>query len=44
MFEALSHNRNIPTPKDIDNALTRLVKDKNLLNNGTSINTDKYFK
>lgn len=44
MFEALAHNRNIPTVKDIDNALTRLVKDKNLLNHGAAINTDRYFK
>lgn len=43
MFEALSHNRKSPTEKDIDNALTRLIKEKNLLN-PKSINTDKYFK
>lgn len=44
MFEALAHNRKVPTVKDIDNTLVRLVKDKNILNNGSSINTDKYFK
>jgi SpoVK/Ycf46/Vps4 family AAA+-type ATPase len=43
MFEALAHNRKLPTEKDIDNALTRLIKDKNLLNSG-AINMDKYFK
>lgn len=43
MFEALSHNRKTPTDKDIDNALKRLVKEKNVLNN-KSISTDKYFK
>lgn len=44
MFEALAHNRKAPTEKDIQNALNRLVKDKNILNNGKTINTDKYFK
>lgn len=44
MFEALAHNRKVPTEKDIVNALNRLVKDKNILNNGKTINTDKYFK
>lgn len=44
MFEALAHNRKAPTVKDINNALSRLVKDKNILNSGNSINTDKYFK
>lgn len=43
MFEALAHNRKAPTEKDIQNALNRLVKDKNILNNG-AITTDKYFK
>lgn len=43
MFEALAHNRKVPTEKDVQNALNRLVKDKNLLNNGV-INVDKYFK
>jgi hypothetical protein len=43
MFEALAHNRKAPTEKDVQNALNRLVKDKNLLNSG-SINMDKYFK
>jgi hypothetical protein len=44
MFEALAHNRKAPTEKDINNTLIRLVKDKNMLNNGNTINTDKYFK
>lgn len=44
MFEALSHNRKSPTIKDVDNSLARLVKEKNILNNGNAINTDKYFK
>ena len=44
MFEALAHNRKSPTVKDIQNALNRLIKDKNILNNGKSINTDKYLK
>jgi SpoVK/Ycf46/Vps4 family AAA+-type ATPase len=44
MFEALAHKRKVPTVKDIDNSLVRVVKDKNLLNNGSTINTDKYFK
>ena len=43
MFEALAHNRKGPTEKDVQNALNRLVKDKNLLNSG-SVNMDKYFK
>jgi hypothetical protein len=44
MFEALSHNRKAPSIKDIDNALATLIKEKNILKNGNSINTDKYFK
>jgi hypothetical protein len=44
MFEALAHNRKSPTIKDVDNTLNRLVKEKNILNNGSAINTDKYFK
>lgn len=43
MFEALSNNRKAPTEKDIDNALNRLVKDKNILNSNKTITTDKYF-
>jgi len=43
MFEALSHNRKSPTEKDVQNALNRIIKDKNILNNGSVINTDKYF-
>jgi hypothetical protein len=44
MFEALSNNRQSPTEKDVNNALQRLVKDKNILNKGKSINMDKYFQ
>jgi SpoVK/Ycf46/Vps4 family AAA+-type ATPase len=44
MFEALAHNRKGPTEKDIDNTLGQLIRDKNLLNSGGEINTDKYFK
>jgi hypothetical protein len=43
MFEALQHNRKSPSAADIDNALKKLVKDKNLLNQG-GISMDKYFK
>ena len=43
MFEALAHDRKAPTEKDVQNALNRLVKDKNLLNSG-AINMDRYFK
>jgi hypothetical protein len=43
MFEALAHDRKSPTEKDVQNALNRLIKDKNLLNNG-ALNMDKYFK
>lgn len=43
MFEALSHNRKAPTMVDIDNTLTRLIKDKNA-NGGNAISTDKYFQ
>lgn len=43
MFETLAHNRKAPTPKDIQNSLDRLIKDKNLLNGG-AVNMDKYFK
>ena len=41
MFEALSNNRKTPTEKDIDTALNRLVKEKNI--NNKSISMDKYF-
>lgn len=44
MFESLANNRKVPTEKDVDNALDRLVKDKNILNSNRTINTDKYFK
>lgn len=43
MFEALAHDRKSPTENDVQTALNRLIKDKNLLNSG-SINMDKYFK
>lgn len=43
MFESLAHDRKVPTEKDVQTALSRLIKDKNLLNSG-SINMDKYFK
>jgi hypothetical protein len=43
MFEALSHERKIPTETDIQVAINRLVKDKNILNKG-AINIDKYLK
>jgi hypothetical protein len=43
MFEALSHNRKAPTHSDINNTLSRLIKDKNALGGG-NISTDKYFK
>jgi hypothetical protein len=43
MFEALSHDRKAPTAHDIDNALARLIKDKNAMG-GNVISTDKYFK
>lgn len=43
MFEALSNNRKFPIEKDINNALSCLLKDKNILNNRT-VNTSKYFQ
>ena len=43
MFEALAHNRKNLTEKDVENALNRLVKDKNILNTG-KISTEKYFR
>jgi len=43
MFEALAHNRKSPTEKDVQNALNRLIKDKNILNSGR-VSTEKYFK
>ncbi len=42
MFESLSNNRKTPTEKDIDTALNRLVKEKNI--NNKSISMDRYFK
>lgn len=44
MFEALSHNRKTPTIKDIENALIKLIKEKNVLSSNKSIKTEKYFK
>jgi len=44
MFEALAHKKKVPTEKDVDNALNRLMKDKNILRNANKINTDRYFK
>jgi SpoVK/Ycf46/Vps4 family AAA+-type ATPase len=44
MFEALSNNRKAPIEKDITTSLNRLIKDKSILNNDKTINTDKYFK
>lgn len=43
MFEALAHNRKVPTEKDMDRAFLRLVKDKNMVNNGM-ISMDKYLQ
>ncbi len=43
MFEALAHNRKSPTEKDVQNALNRLIKDKNILNSGR-VSTEKYFR
>lgn len=44
MFEALANNRKVPTEKDISKSLDRLMKDKNILKSGLSINIDKYVK
>lgn len=44
VFEALAHKRKVPSNTDIDNSFSRIVKDKNLLNNDNTINTNKYFK
>lgn len=44
MFEALANKRKLPTVKDIDNTLSRVITDKNSSDTGTEINTDKYFK
>lgn len=43
MHEAISKKRKTPTEKDVNNAVNRLMKEKNILNNKT-INTEKYFK
>lgn len=43
MFEALAHSRKSLSEKDVQNALNRLIKDKNILNSGR-VSTEKYFK
>ena len=43
MFEALASNRKLPTEKDVQKALNRLIQDKRLLN-GDAVNIEKYFK
>lgn len=43
MFEALANNRKVPTDKDISKALDTIMKDKNIIKSGKSINTNKYF-
>lgn len=43
MFEALSNNRKVPTEKDISKSLDKIMKDKNILKSGKSINIDKYI-
>lgn len=43
MFESLSNNRKNLLEKDVDVALSILIKDKNLVTKGKSLNTDKYF-
>jgi len=42
MFEALSKKRKSPTEKDIDVAIDRIMKEKNIVK-GKNINTDKYL-
>ena len=42
MYEAISHNRKVPTEKDIDASLNKLIKDKQIFG-GNKINTEKYF-
>ena len=41
MFEALTNNRKVPTVKDIDMAMKRIVKDKTVLGSSV-ISMDKY--
>ena len=43
MFEALSKNRKIPTEKDIDTAVNRLMKEKNIIKR-KNVSTDKYLQ
>jgi len=42
MFEALSKKRKVPTERDIDNAVNRLMKEKNLIKR-KSVNTEEYL-
>ncbi len=42
MFEAISKNKKAPTEKDIDSAMDRLIREKNI--NNKSLNTRKYLK
>lgn len=44
MFEAMANKRKLPTEKDINNALNRLIKDKNVLDIKSSIRMDSYLK
>jgi hypothetical protein len=44
MFESLANNRKVPNEKDIEQTLTRLVKDrKAVITADKKISTDKYF-
>jgi transitional endoplasmic reticulum ATPase len=43
MFQALANNRSTLIEKDVDNALIILVKEKNILNTGKAIDTNRYF-
>jgi hypothetical protein len=42
MFEALSKKRKVPTERDIDSAVNRLMKEKNLIKR-KSVNTEEYL-
>lgn len=44
MFEAISADKDNPSPEDLNVALNKLIKDKKILNAGNSINTEKYFQ
>jgi hypothetical protein len=41
-YEALAGNRKLPNERDIDAAMRRLIKDKNVLS-GNRIKIDRYF-